>query len=373
MGLFRSKEITKIVHVSSAHPWTDNRIHYRECTSLAEAGYKVTLVAVRSAVGGPRTAVAIRTIPSRSRLKRILLSTSESLAIALRTNAKIFHLHDPELIPAIPVLRLLGKKVIYDAHEDLPVQVKNKPYLNRFATPLMVALAHLLVAASKTSSHVIAATEAIAERYPEAMATVVHNYPPLRAEELDAKNAGERGRAVAYVGGIGSLRGADVMVEAMGRSELPKDWRLELAGKISDRLREELSRNPGWVRTSFHGQVSSPEARDLLLRCRVGLVLFQDTPAHRESLPTKMFEYFAAGLPVIASDFPLWRTIVGDHDCGILVDQTSPGAVASAISRYERDAGLLSRHSENAMRLARERLNWHHEALGLLGVYERLR
>jgi glycosyltransferase involved in cell wall biosynthesis len=102
----------------------------------------------------------------------------------------------------------------------------------------------------------------------------------------------------------------------------------------------------------------------------VGLVLFRDTEAHRDALPTKMFEYFAAGLPVIASDFPLWRDIIAGGECGQLVDQTDPDAVARAVARYAADPALLARHGANARRLAVSRLNWTREEAALAAAYK---
>jgi glycosyltransferase involved in cell wall biosynthesis len=362
----------KVVHVSSVHRWTDNRIHYRECASLVAVGYDVTLVAVDSEVGGPDVGVKVIKLPRLSRRKRIFVGAIRAMRAALGTQAQIFHLHDPELVWAVPLLRVLGKKVIYDAHEDFPNQVKGKPYLPRLAVPVFVLAAHLVVLVARTSSHIVTATEAIAARYPAGRVTIVHNYPPLRDEETTAPDVVDRELAVAYIGAISETRGARVMVEAVVHQSFPRDWRLALAGSMPPALLHELSQMPGWNATEYHGQLPPPEARDMLLRSRLGLVLFHDTAAHRDALPTKMFEYFAAGIPVIASDFPLWRTIASDRECGILVDQSSPGAVASAIRRYAEDPDLLKRHSRNARRLAKEELNWRHEAEALLSVYSSL-
>jgi len=132
----------------------------------------------------------------------------------------------------------------------------------------------------------------------------------------------------------------------------------------------ELEHITGWERTTYLGQVSSVDARNLLLDARVGLVLLQRTKAYRESLPTKMFEYFAAGVPVIASDFPLWRTIVEKHECGILVNQESPEEIASALKQYSENPELLELHSTNARRLAVEKFNWQPEGEILVKAYQ---
>ena len=364
----------RVAHVSSAHPYTDNRVHYRECNSLAEAGYEVALIAVQSPIHGARTPVHVTTIPKRSRLKRMIISSAQAVRLALRSGAPIIHMHDPELIPYVPLLRLLRRRVIYDAHEDLPTQVLSKSYLSRPAAVVLSAFARMLVRVAATSDLIVCATETIAERFPSHKTIVVHNYPPLREDEATAMNddIATRRADIVYVGGIATHRGAGVMVDAMSDPHMPDDWRLRLAGTMSESLRADLAARPGWGRVDFEGQVPPETARDIILRSRVGLVLFADLAAHRDALPTKMFEYFAAGVPVVGSDFPLWRSIVVDHDCGILVDPASPRAVADAIHSYAADPEMLSRHSRNARRLAVEELNWAKQSEILVEGYRRL-
>lgn len=367
-----SSQNLKIAHVSSAHPWTDNRIHYRECASLVEGGYDVTLVAVESAVSAPRDSVRVITIPALSRTKRMVLSPVRAVGLALRTRAKVLHLHDPELILLIPALRLMGKIVIYDAHEDLPSQVSNKAYLSRLQRPLVSFLARALVMIAGMSSHVIAATEVIALRFPRKKTSVVRNFPPLRDAERSATEVTGRDKTMVYVGGIEAKRGSNTMIAATESDAFPEGWSLALAGAMGEEVKAKMSAMKGWANAKYFGELKPEDARELILRARVGLVVLDDNPAYRDSLPTKMFEYFAAGVPVVASDFPLWRSIVDDYQCGQLVDPYSAEEVALAVRLYAENEDLLREHSKNARRLAVERYNWTSEAQVLLGVYTSL-
>lgn len=361
-----------VVHVSSVHSWSDNRVHYRECVTLAEAGLRVTLVAVRSTTDAPRSAVDVIELPRMPRAARVILGSARAVMAGLRTKAPIVHLHDPELVWAIPLLRALRRQVIYDAHEDLPRQVAGKAYIPRPLRPVAVAVAHAAVRVAALSNRVVAATPTIATNFPKGDVTVVRNYPVLRSEEAQARPAHLRRATVAYVGLIAPTRGAHVMVDAAAHGAFPQGWRLTMAGPMSSELLEDLRSRPGWAATDYLGQVPPDKARDLLLDATVGFVLLEDKPAHRDALPTKMFEYLAAGLPVIVSDFPLWREIVHDGDCGLVVDPTSPAEVAAAVSRYANDPELVARHSANARRLAVEELNWQREGETLVGLYREL-
>lgn len=368
----RASALPDIVHVSSVHPWTDNRIHYREAATLAARGYRVHLIAVESVTEGPDVGVTVTTLRRRRRLSRIFVTTAQAVLHALRSGAPVVHLHDPELAWFIPLLRGLGRTVVFDAHEDLPNQVRSKPYVSRLSLPIFVAIARVVLLFAKSSSLIVCATEAIAARFPAEKAVVVHNYPPLRLGESAAPDAEDREAVVVYIGGVGRIRGAVQMIAALEEPKFPDAWRLRMAGSIERGLQPVLENMDGWSRVHYLGQVPPDEARDVLLTARVGLVLFQDNPAHREALPTKMFEYFAAGIPVVASDFDLWRTIIETNDCGLIVDETDPAEIASAIRRYAEEPELLSRHARNASLVAREKLNWGSEAGVLLGAYESL-
>ena len=178
---------------------------------------------------------------------------------------------------------------------------------------------------------------------------------------------------VAYNGALTVDRGALVLVDALAHPDFPSGWGAILAGDVSPpALLAELQSRPGWSRVDYRGVVSPTAARDLLRECRVGIVLSQRRDSYLESLPTKMFEFFAAGLPVVASDFPAWRPIVLHPDKGTLVDESSPAAVARAVSAYAHNEVTLNEQSRNASVAAVTQLNWASEEQLLLALYARV-
>jgi glycosyltransferase involved in cell wall biosynthesis len=363
----------RVVHVSSAHRSSDVRIHLREAASLAKAGYNVTLVAVGHDIELPQTGVRVVKLRERERLQRVTIGTADAVWTALRTGAKVFHLHDPELVWAILPLRLLGKWVIYDAHEDLPRQMLTKSYMSPFVRIIAAGLSQLVIKVASLSNHVIAATEKSATTFPSYKVSLVRNYPRLRTGDRAARAISERSLHVAYIGVMSEERGALQMVDSFESANFPQSWRAMLAGPTTpEGLLNEMRERQGWRHVDYHGFLSTDGARDLLLDCRVGICVLQRTESYLDSLPTKMFEYFAAGMPVVASDFPLWRSIVEEHNCGLLVDETSPDAIAEAISRYDREPELLREHAANALRAAEQILNWEKEEETLLRVYAQL-
>ena len=363
---------TTVIHVSSAHQWTDNRVHLREAATLAAAGFSVQLIAVEHPIEVDPTGVRVILLPTRRRLARLVGSSIQAIWVAWRSRAQIVHLHDPELAWGVPILRALGRKVVYDAHEDLPAQVAGKHYLSPRIRPVVVWVSRLIVKVASLANHVVVATERIGETFPSNKVTVIHNYPPLRASD-ESVAIEDRPAAVVYIGAMSTERGSEVMIDSFADQDFPPGWRAVVAGTASpESLLSELEANPGWAKVDFRGQVPPREARDILLAGRVGIVNFQPNEAHLDSLPTKMFEYLAAGLPVGASDFRLWRSIIEANECGMLVDPASPSAIAAAVHRYASDSDLLQRHSFNASRLARETLNWDSEGRKLVELYSGL-
>ena len=365
----------KTVHLTSVHPPFDPRIYYRQCRSLAAAGYDVVLVAPADqhhTSDGVRVRAVPRPAGRRHRVTRTLWQLCQA---ALQEKAGLYHLHDPELIPVGLLLRLWGKKVIYDAHEDLPLQVLSKgwiPVWLRLLTSLLAGAVESL--AAYCFSGVVAATPQIGSRFPPGKTVVVQNFPPLQWCDVSRAPAyGGRPPVAVYAGAITRLRGLMEMLDAMLLLPEQLGVRLALAGRFSPpELEAEARQMPGWRRTEYHGWLPPADLARLLAGARLGLVVLHPTPAYVEAYAIKLFEYMAAGLPVVAADFPLWRSIVGDARCGLLVDPLSPGEVAGAIQfliTHPQEAEAMGRRGQAAIR---QHYNWPSEAGKLLAFYARL-
>ena len=368
----------KVCVLTSAHPPFDIRIFHKECKSLAAAGYNVTLLAPcdrDQMVDGVR----LRAIPkSQTRLERLTRTVWRVYREALEQAADVYHFHDPELIPTGLLLRLRGRKVIYDVHEDLPRCMPYKPYLPRWVGRLAARMVELLEnRAARFFSGIVAATPVIAARFCglNKRVIVAHNYPLMSELALAPDAAWEtREPTIAYAGSSVSVqRGAFEMVRAMGL--LPADCAatLSLAGPFSPpSLREQLAPEPGWKRVQVCGVLDRAGVVSLLQRARAGFVLQHPEPNAMAGKPIKMFEYMAAGIPVISADFPLWRQIVDGAGCGLCVDPLNPEKIAEAIwylLAHPQESEAMGRRGRQAVV---ERLNWDREKKKLLALYEEL-
>ena len=366
--------VTRICHLTSVHTRSDTRIFLKQCRSLARAGYEVSLVVADGLGDEDREGVRIVDAgSSRGRVDRMIGATRRVLAKALAIDAKVYHLHAPELLPVGLRLKRMGKTVIFDAHEDLPRQVLSKPYLHPLirgtVARTVAALEHF---ACPRFDAVIGATPAIAQKFSTfcSYTASIYNYPmegELAPVDPDAQKATE----VCYVGGINAIRGVLQVVEAMSLVRPPT--RLNLAGGFVEAETRRLAQaHAGWPLVNELGFLSRQQVRDVLARSMAGIVTFLPEPNHVEAQPNKMFEYMSAGLPVIASNFPLWREIVEGNECGICVDPLDPSAIAAAIDTIAGNPELARHMGEKGRRAVEQRYNWAVEEKKLLDLYDRL-
>ena len=362
----------RIVHLTSVHPRLDTRIFHKMCRSLARAGHRATLVVADGQGSEHRDGVDILDVGTpRGRLRRMLESTRRVLRIARQINADIYHLHDPELLPIAATLRRDGARVIFDAHEDVGKQMISKPYL----TPM---LRHLLAWGYVCYENmrvpgldaVVTATPSIRDRYANLPPRLVdiNNFPML-GELTSPTPWDKRGPAVCYVGGICKIRGILELVSAMSLVQMPT--LLHLAGRFSD-SEQQAKGLPGYSQVRAWGQVDRTGVRDVLGRAMAGIVTLHPTANYLDALPVKMFEYMSAGIPVIASDFPLWREIIEGNHCGICVDPMDPKSIARAIDTLVGNPTMAQEMGANGRRAVMERYNWGIEERKLLALYESL-
>ena len=363
---------SSVAHLTSVHSRFDTRILHKMCISLVSSGHEVALVVADGKSDELLSGVQIHDVGASSgRRDRILKAPSRVFAKALELNADIYHLHDPELLLIGLKLKRAGKRVVFDSHEDIPRQMLSKPYLNK---PTRWAIAQGLRTYEAWSCRqldgVIAATPFIRDKFLKINPNSVdiNNYPIL-GELTSGSSWDEKHAEVCYVGGIAEIRGIAELVEAM--NQLRSVGRLNLAGSFSDKtLEKRLHGHSGWKRVNPLGFVDRVGVRDVLARSMAGLVTLHPVINYIDALPVKMFEYMSAGIPVIASDFPLWREIIAGNNCGLLVDPLNPVAIAQAIDyliSHPKDAERMGR---NGRRAVVDHYNWDNESQKLLAFYD---
>jgi glycosyltransferase involved in cell wall biosynthesis len=362
----------RIVQMTSVHPAFDTRIYHKECRSLALAGYDVTLIAPYEGDELVRDGFRLRGVaPPRKRRERLTRTINSVYRAAVDEDAEIYHFHDPELMPIGMLLKLRGKKVVYDVHEDYASNMQKQwiPPTLRGPASLAVRISEATIA--RVCDHVVAATPKIASQFATRRTSVVQNFP--RIAEFDSQQ-GEpytrREAIVAYVGYLANARGLQEMAEAMRlvNGEVPA--RLLMAGRMMQGAQAEGFGGASHVEVL--GESGRMQVAQLLSRARIGIVVYHPTPNYYYGQPTKLLEYMAAGLPVVASDFPFYREVIQSSGCGILVDPLQPRQIADAMLWLLRNEGSAEEMGKRGRQAVMERFNWENEARRLISTYDKL-
>lgn len=365
-----------ICHLTSTHQRYDTRIFIKECKSLRDHGYIVNLVVADSKGDEMVASVTFHDVgKSNNRLERVLFKTLRIWRKAKAINAHVIHFHDPDLIFVGIMLKLGGHKVIYDVHEDFPQAVLSREYmpiwLRKIASRFLTILENI---GSRYFDAIIVATPSIARKFGSTEVSLVQNYP-IQDELIvvDSIPYSNRPNNIIYHGGIARSRGILEILDAVD-SVKNENCRFVLAGRFeSSALEEQVKLFPGWNKTKYLNWLSRAELANELKYARVGLVLFHPEPNHINAQPNKIFEYMSVGLPLIMSDFPLWRQLVIDCNCGLLVNPLDSAAIAEAISWILEHPVEAREMGECGREALVNNYNWDEEKQTLFQVYAELK
>jgi glycosyltransferase involved in cell wall biosynthesis len=374
-----------VVHVSTVHPAFDQRIFHKECASLQAAGFAVHLVVHSDVQGRQSNGVSIHSLGNRAAPSLGLHAASRARAVAnagrlcLRLNASLYHLHDPELIPlGLMLKRLTGARVIFDAHENYAGFVQQKRYL---ATPIRkacgVAMAGLERTAARVFDSIVVADEGTAEIYREYGAErpcVVRNFPILRLFPMG--EPAEMGRPVDVVY-HGTLPKYHLELAFATASELMRRgrrvrWNLFGNCYVREWAAEQISARGLEGVFELGGRVPHETVSKIVQRAKIGYIPLPDLPKFHQNIPTKLFEFMALGIPVVATDLPPSRGFLADGECGILVPPSDVQAHADAIIKLLDDQGLRTSMGQEGRRRVCSLWNWEREQDRLVSRYREL-
>lgn len=365
----------KVCHFTSVHTAFDVRIFYKECRTLAIAGYSVTLIAQHDkneVVGG----VKIIALPNVSNhILRFCGLTLKAFRLALKEKAEVYHFHDPELLLAGLLIKLsTGKRVVYDVHEDYRLQILYKPYIPQIARKSIALLARLVeYVISKYLDGIVTATDDILNIFSfHKKAICLRNFPIISnfSNFSEGRRIEKETFNIIYVGNLTITRGITQIVQALEHIKSDKKVTLILCGDFYPlEYNASVRKLKGFEKVEYRGWVNPQDIPTLLCKSDVGIACLHPQANYLSALPIKLFEYMLSGIPVIASDFPLWKDIVIGNQCGICVDPQNSKEIAGAIVYLLEHPDERKAMGENGRKAVINKYNWENESKRLLDLY----
>lgn len=367
----------QICHITTVHPRYDVRIFEKECTSLVEKGYEVTLLVNDQKEDEKKNGVRIislRTKP-QNRIDRAIRISNKIYKKAIGIDAEIYHIHDPELLHTAVRLSKHGKKVIFDSHEFTAMQILTKSYLPKILRPILAYIYrnYETSALNRLTGLIVPCTYNGQDYFKKISIPkiVIGNYPKLSLIDKYKNYEVPRDKEkICYVGGISTSRGVFQMAKAARLA----GKKLVLIGEVPEDVRARLEKMSEYENIEVLGKQPHDIAMHEVAKCSIGLSLLQNEGqyANLDNLPTKVYEYMALGMPAVISDFPYYKKTIEKYQYGIAVDSSREEEIVGAIQEILSNNELYEKMVKEGKRAIYEEMNWEIEANKLAEFYQQL-
>ena len=317
--------------LSSGHDAADARLH-RLVAALISSGISVEVYCPGSA-GDLPLGVRPRTFVAHGLAARAF----QAVRLPWSASGRVLLVIDPDLVPSAALRRFFGVRLVVDLSEDYAKLVADRPWVAGWKGPLVRLLVRLATHFAASADLTVVADEHV---------------PPLRARHrlvlrnlpygdyLPAPGPPECEPRAIYIGDVRSSRGLFDMLDAMVAAP---DWTLDLVGTVApadaDRLSSRLAEPELARRVRLHGRLPIQQAWHLASGAWVGLLLLHETPAFRDALPSKLYEYLRSGLAVVVTPLPRQAELVKASRAGVVV--VDGAAAGAALVRLGNDRRQL--------------------------------
>jgi glycosyltransferase involved in cell wall biosynthesis len=363
----------KVCHVTSVHSAMDGRIFNKQCRSLARANYSVYLIA--PSVGDTVIdGVNIIGVPQQksNRIYRIFRYTNLIFKKAIAVDADIYHLHDPELLPLVSRLLNKGKQIIFDSHEDVPLQIERKYWIPKILRLFISKLYKLYERrVLKKVDAIITVTPSIVDRLIKINPRTfqVTNYPII--DDLVALKDLQT-TSVCFAGSLDESWMLSNIIKAINKID---NVEFRIAGSCTESYIKLLKKDDINNKVVFYGQIPHTQVSGFIQNSFAGMALYDYCAELGNNMGTlgntKLFEYMSAGVPVICTDFLLWKKIIVEEKCGICVNPRDVESIEAAIRYLVDNHEIAMQMGRNGQIAVKERYNWKTQELILLDIYKK--
>ncbi len=363
----------KVLHLTTAHLVHDGRIYFRECLTLAEderieikvvahGQYKHHDLVTHISLGAPPV----------SRVIRFLKSQLVGLKFLFGSREHVWHIHDPELLPIAIVASYFNKKVVWDAHEDYQLQFESKEnyrkYLPRHLKKIVgFAIKSCLKLIDIRAFGVVCATETIRARYQNPNAIVVGN--EARLDEFSQVAPRYASSSVLFIGSATYAHCFEQVVKAVA---LQNDLTLRVAGSNVNNKNLDYAKSVLGSRLEDLGWLGREELAKEMGSSKVGFLTYEDTETNEDNSPNKLFEFSAAGLPVVATPTSANVRWITESRAGMLARDFTSDAIADCLTKLTTDEELWLSCSLAGKEWSSKYGDWNLSAHRLLDLYDEL-
>jgi glycosyltransferase involved in cell wall biosynthesis len=280
-------------------------------------------------------------------------------------------LHDPELIPIGIKLKKAGKTVIFDSHEDVPQQIMSKKYIPFFIRRIIFHLySKYEIRAIRKFDAVISVSPNIVQRLKQYNQHTIQitNYPIVKAI---IPNTEISTQTVCFAGQISALWMHENILSAISNLTNVK---YNLAGPVDQKYLQKLQKQDSWEQVNFVGNIDRSMVFDFIKKSAAGLALYDYSAELGYNVGslgnTKLFEYMQVGIPVICTDFILWKQIIDEEQCGIYVNPRDIKSIANAIEQVLENPDKAKEMGKRGQKAVLEKYNWSTQEKILLKLYK---
>jgi len=365
---------------SSVHKWNDPRVLIKEAVSLSKK-YDVELHIPAPFSHRNFQNVTIIGLPEWKRKSERFRVILYLLHHILRSSAKVVHLHDPELIPVgLFVTMVTPKKVIFDFHEEYANKIVKRDWIpSIFRKPLAFGYIMLERIASRIFDGVIGVIEDqldILRENPNH--AIVKNYPVVNGSLNQHLKKGDSGSfRMVYLGDITRERQIHRLIDVAGRLNRQHNITLHLIGGIGDpdypdTINRTIQKYNLDEKVHQHGYLSIDKAMEIVSQSDVGFLPLRHPKHFVRSLPVKLFDYMAAGIPVIMPEYPLSREVILTHNCGLLVDSTDLEDITEKVEYlvlHDDERKLMGSNGQEAVL---KHFSWQSQEKNLFAIYDQV-
>lgn len=382
------KERIKVTHITTVHNLFDTRIFYKECKSLSENNFTVNFIVPynKKDIKEINNIKIIPILYNKNRFIRFFLTNFGAFINALKLNSQIYHFHDPEFIPFAYLIKIIKrKKVIYDIHEDYVKGILLKSWIptnflrkitSIFFDKIEKFFSHRFDALILAESYYLNRFKNINNNIE-----IVLNYPIIECELNNQVKIKKESINFIYTGTISKKRGIwEILNIFINLIKIRKDLRLYLIGKFYDirlynnfmKYIEENNLNNYVAIIGGVNFVKRFEIDSYYKYMDIGFILYHYEPFYETKIPTKFYEYMLNEIPIIATDFPIWKEFLDENRCGLTVNLKNLEDTTDNIIKLIEDENLRNEMGKNGKENVIKKYNWNNEAKKLINLYKRI-